>query len=72
MPTNWSLIEATWRQWKSQCLAWWGRLTETEWDELDGDREKLLELLQLKYGWSRDEAEKEVAARFDEFAASLK
>jgi hypothetical protein len=68
---NWSLIEATWRHWKSPGLTWWSRLTDPEWEEVDGDREKLLDLLQLKYGWNRAEAEKQVEARFEEFAASL-
>ena len=69
---NWSLIESTWRQWKGQCLAWWGRLTEQELDELNGDREKLLDLLQLKYGWTRVEAEQELQTRFEDLASSLK
>ncbi len=68
---NWSLIEMTWRQWKSQALDWWGRLTPDEWDEIDGDREKLFERLQVKYGWTYEQAEQEVAARFQEFGSSL-
>ncbi len=69
---NWSLIEMTWRQWKGQALDWWGRLTETEWYEINGDREKLVELLQVKYGWTRDQADQEVESRFAEFGSSLK
>ncbi len=69
---NWSVIEMTWRQWKGQALSWWERLTESEWDEINGDRERLLELLQFKYGWTRDEAKQEVDARFDDFGSSLK
>ncbi len=69
---NWSVIEMTWRQWKGQALSWWERLTENEWDEINGDRERLLELLQLKYGWTRDEAKQEVDARFEDFGSSLK
>ncbi len=67
---NWSLIEMTWRQWRGQALGWWGRLTESEWDEVNGDRERLLELLELKYGWSREEAEREIETRFSEFGSS--
>ncbi len=62
----------TWRQWKGQALGWWGRLTEAEWYEINGDREKLVELLQLKYGWTRDQADQEVESRFTEFGSSLK
>ncbi len=68
MPT-WSLIEYTWRQWRGQALTWWGRLSQADWDEINGSREKLLELLQLKYGWSREEAERQVQVRFDEYGS---
>ncbi len=68
---NWSLIEMTWRQWRGQALAWWDRLTADEWDEINGDREQLLERLQAKYGWTREEAKQEVDARFDEFGSSV-
>ncbi len=68
---NWSLIEMTWRQWKGQALDWWDRLTADEWDEIDGDRERLIERLQNKYGWTREETSAEVDSRFKEFGASL-
>jgi uncharacterized protein YjbJ (UPF0337 family) len=68
---NWDLVAGTWRQWKSQALVWWIRLTEPEWDEINGDREKLLALLQLKYGWTRPEAEKELETRFEEFKSTM-
>ncbi len=66
---SWSLIEYTWRQWRGQALTWWGRLSQADWDEVNGSREKLLELLQLKYGWSREEAERQVQVRFDEYGS---
>ncbi len=62
----------TWRQWRGLALGWWERLTEAEWDEIDGDRERLLERLQVKYGWTRAEAKQEVDTRFDEFGSSIK
>ena len=64
---NWDLIEGTWRQWKGQALEWWGQLTDDDWTEIDGNREKLLGTLQVKYGWTRPEAEKEVETRFSQF-----
>ena len=66
---NWDLIEGTWRQWKGQALEWWGQLTDADWVEIDGNREKLVGLLQVKYGWTREEAEKDIETRFAEFGA---
>ncbi len=68
---NWTIIESTWRQWKSQALIWWGRLSDAEWDEINGNREKLLELLQIRYGWNREEALQEIESRFQEYISSL-
>jgi len=68
---NWDLVAGTWRQWKSQALTWWTRLTDAEWDEINGDREKLLALLQVKYGWTRSEVEKDLEAHFEEFKSSM-
>ncbi len=69
---SWTLIESTWRQWRGQALTWWERLSEAEWDEVNGSRERLLELLQLKYGWTREEAVQQVDTRFEEYASSYK
>ncbi len=69
---NWTIFESTWRQWRGQALTWWGRLSQAEWDEINGSQEKLLEMLQLKYGWTREEAVQEVSARFAEYASLYK
>ncbi len=69
---NWNVIASTWRQWRSQALTWWERISQEEWDEVNGNREKLYELLQLKYGWTREQAAQEVASRFDEYASTYK
>ncbi len=68
---NWTIIEGTWRVWKAPALSWWERLTDDEWEEIDGSREKLIELLGIKYGWTRQQTEQEVKTRFDEYEAEL-
>ncbi len=68
---NWDLIAGTWRQWRGQALNWWTRLTDAEWEELDGNRERLIELLELKYGWTREQAVADLETRFTSFPDSL-
>ncbi len=68
---NWDLIAGTWRQWRGQALNWWGRITEAEWEEIDGNRERLIELLELKYGWTREEALNDLETRFATFPSNL-
>ena len=38
----------------------WGRLTEHEIDQLEGHTELLAGRLQERYGWEREEAERQV------------
>lgn len=56
------IIEQTWNEWKADVRAHWGRLTEEDWQRIEADRERLLTALQDRYGWSRDEAEREFAS----------
>jgi uncharacterized protein YjbJ (UPF0337 family) len=57
---NWDQIEGTWKQMKGKVKEQWGRLTDDELDTVAGKRDQLLGLLQKKYGWSKEQAEREV------------
>lgn len=69
---NWMIIASTWRQWKSQALTWWSELSESDWNDIDGSREKLVDALAAKYGWTHEQADQEVETRFHEYASALK
>jgi uncharacterized protein YjbJ (UPF0337 family) len=58
---NWDIIEGKWREFKGQVLEQWGKLTNDDLDEIDGNREQLVGKLQQRYGYAKDEAEKEIA-----------
>jgi uncharacterized protein YjbJ (UPF0337 family) len=58
---NWDQIEGTWKQMKGKVKEQWGRLTDDELDMVAGKRDQLLGLLQKKYGWSKEQAEREVS-----------
>jgi uncharacterized protein YjbJ (UPF0337 family) len=47
---------------------WWGQLTDDDLDRVDGKRDKLVGLLQEKYGYARDKAEEEIDRRLNQFA----
>lgn len=61
---NWDIIQGKWKQLKGATKVKWGELTDDELDQIDGNKDKLAGKLQEKYGWTKDEAEKQV----DEFA----
>lgn len=64
---NWNTIQGQWRQLKGDALAKWGKITDDEWDQINGRREKLAGKIQERYGKSLDQAEREV----DEWTRSI-
>jgi uncharacterized protein YjbJ (UPF0337 family) len=59
---NWDQIEGNWKQVKGQFKEKWGKLTDDDLDILTGKKDQIVGKLQEKYGWKREEAEKEVNA----------
>ena len=57
---NWDQIEGSWKQIKGKAKAQWGRLTDDELDVAAGRREQLIGIIQERYGYARDRAEREV------------
>lgn len=57
---NNDIISGKWTQLTGKAKETWGKLTDDDWDQLDGRREQLAGKLQERYGWTRDQAEKEV------------
>jgi hypothetical protein len=50
----------------------WEQLSNSEIEECCGDRSKLIDLLQLRYGYVKRRAEKEVELFFGEFQDRLR
>jgi uncharacterized protein YjbJ (UPF0337 family) len=57
---NWDQIEGSWKEFKGKARQKWGKLTDDELDEVSGKRDELIGKLQKKYGYAREEAEREV------------
>ena len=57
---NWDQVEGKWTQLKGSAKEAWGKLTDDELDQAAGKRDKLVGLVQEKYGDSREAAEKAV------------
>ena len=64
MAVNWDIIKGKWTQLKGELRKQWGQLTDDEWDQIAGDREKLIGKLQEHYGWTREEAERRAEEQF--------
>jgi len=54
---NWDVIEGNWKHFKGAAKEKWGKLTESDWDQLAGKKDQLVGKVQERYGISRDEAQ---------------
>jgi|SRR3954464_6899021 uncharacterized protein YjbJ (UPF0337 family) len=66
---NQDITAGQWQQMRGALKSWWGRLTDDDFDWIGGEKDKLIGLLQQKYGQSRDEAQMEVDRRLNEYSA---
>jgi uncharacterized protein YjbJ (UPF0337 family) len=64
---NVDILKGKWKQIRGEAKKWWGELTDDELDKVEGDRDKLVGIVQERYGYARDRAEAEVNRRLDEY-----
>ena len=62
---NDDIFEGRWKQLKGDIKRTWGKLTDDDLDQAEGNRDKLIGSLQERYGGERHHAERELA-RFTE------
>jgi uncharacterized protein YjbJ (UPF0337 family) len=62
---NQDIMSGKWKQMRGQVKQWWGRLTDDDLDRIDGAMDKLTGALQERYGWERDQAEREIKKRLE-------
>ena len=58
---NLTSLKGMWKQIKGEAKAQWGRLTDDDLDQIEGNAEKLMGKIQERYGYERDRAEREVS-----------
>jgi uncharacterized protein YjbJ (UPF0337 family) len=63
---NWDSIQGKWSEMKGDVRKKWGKLTDSDFEAIGGKKDELLGRLQKHYGYSKEEAEREV----DEFGRS--
>ena len=57
---NQDIIKGKWKQLTGQAKVQWNKLTDDDLGIADGHREYLVGKLQERYGWAKDEAERQV------------
>jgi uncharacterized protein YjbJ (UPF0337 family) len=68
---NQDVFAGQWKQMRGELKSWWGKLTDDEVDRIEGQKDRLIGLVQEKYGYTRDMAQQEVERRLTEYSATL-
>lgn len=66
--TNWEQMAGKWKQVRGEAKKKWGKLTDDELVQIDGNRDILAGKIQEKYGIAKEDVNKQI----DEWAAQLK
>ena len=59
---SWTSIQENWGEFRDAASERWADLTEDDLDDIDGEREELVDKVQEYYGVSEEEAERQVDA----------
>jgi len=57
---NWDQVAGQWKQMKGRMRQKWAKLTDSDWEAIAGKRDELLGKLQQRYGYTREQAEREL------------
>jgi uncharacterized protein YjbJ (UPF0337 family) len=59
-PVNQDIFAGRWKQLRGELKTWWGKLNDDDLDRVGGQKDKLVGLIQERYGYAREQAEQEV------------
>jgi len=57
---DWDRIEGNWKQFSGKVKEQWGKLTDDELTQINGNRDQLEGRIQARYGYAKDQAREEV------------
>ena len=57
---NTDVLRGNWKQLRGRVKETWGKITDDDLDRIEGKTDRLLGVLQERYGYARDKAEAEL------------
>ena len=60
-------IAGKWKQLKGEAKVMWGKLTDDELDQAEGNKDKLAGMIQERYGKTKEDAQREVDDFFSRY-----
>jgi uncharacterized protein YjbJ (UPF0337 family) len=68
---NQDIFAGQWKQMRGTLKTWWGKLADDDFERIGGQTDKLIGVLQEKYGYVREQAQHEVERRFKEYGDTV-
>ncbi len=57
---NEDVLEGKWNEMRGKASSWWGLLTDDDLERIGGSLDELAGTLQERYGYDREQAEREI------------
>jgi len=67
-----NILKGKWLQLKGSIREKWGQLTDDDVDRVEGNTERLVGLIQERYGYAKEKAEDEVDAFLTRYGAATR
>src|SRR5215510_9003588 len=65
-PMNPDILAGKWKQMRGDLKTWWGK-SDDDFERIGGQKDKLIGLIQERYGYAREQAEQEVERHLQEY-----
>jgi uncharacterized protein YjbJ (UPF0337 family) len=64
-------VDRQWQYLRGELKVWWAQLTDADLDQVAGKKAQLVALGQARYGYTREQAQREVEQRLQEYQISV-
>ena len=68
---NQDVFAGQWKRMRGELKSWWGKLADDYFERIGGQKDKLIGVVQEKYGYAREKAQQEVERRFKEYGGKM-
>ena len=68
---NQDIFAGQWKHMRGELKSWWGKLADDDFDKIGGQKDKLIGVVQEKYGYAREKAQQEVERRLKEYGDKM-
>lgn len=69
---NKDIVSGKWQEIKGDLQKMWGNITDDEWEKTKGDATSIAGIVQQRYGYAKEEAQKKVSGVMDKYLSATR